>query len=96
MGTLVEKRYISKAPKRVRIRPAAPLRPVRVFPRIPATDMTPPLITILLPTFHRRDFLPAAIRSIHDQSFANWRLLVLNDGGEDVADIVAGFGDPRI
>ena len=58
--------------------------------------MTPPLITILLPTFHRRDFLPAAIRSIHDQSFANWRLLVLNDGGEDVADIVAGFGDPRI
>ena len=55
-----------------------------------------PLVTILLPTFNRREFLPAAIRSICGQTFADWRLLVLNDGGEDVADIVSGLGDPRV
>ena len=58
----------------------------------PATS----LVTVLLPTYNRREFLPAAIRSIVGQTFADWRLLVLNDGGEDVADIVSGFGDARI
>lgn len=55
-----------------------------------------PPVTILLPTFNRRDFLPAAIKSVLAQTFADWRLLVLNDGGDSVADIVSGFGDPRI
>ena len=59
-------------------------------------DSPPPLVTILLPTFNRRAFLPAAIRSVRDQTFRDWKLLVLNDGGEDVSDVVAGFGDPRI
>lgn len=57
---------------------------------------TPPLVTILLPTFGRRELLPAAIRSIRDQTLRDWRLLVVNDGGEDVSDVVASFGDPRI
>ena len=57
---------------------------------------SPPLVTVLLPTFNRRAFLPAAIQSIRDQTFRDWRLLVVNDGGEDVSDIVAGFGDPRV
>ena len=59
-------------------------------------DKPPPLVTVLLPTYNRRAFLPAAIRSIRDQTFQDWRLLVVNDGGEDVSDVVAGFGDPRI
>lgn len=59
-------------------------------------ETPPPLVTVLLPTCNRREFLPAAIRSIRDQTFRNWKLLVLNDGGEDVSDLVAGFGDPRI
>ena len=55
-----------------------------------------PKVTILLPTFNRRDFLHAAMESICAQTFADWRLLVLNDGGENAADIVSGFGDSRI
>lgn len=55
-----------------------------------------PLVTVILPTFSRRTFLPAAIRSIREQTFRDWRLLVVNDGGEDVSDVVASFGDPRI
>ena len=53
-------------------------------------------VTVLLPTYNRRDYLPRAIKSIVDQTFPDWKLLVLNDGGEDVSDIVAGFKDPRI
>ena len=53
-------------------------------------------IDVLLPTYNRRAFLPQAIDCIRRQTFRDWRLLVVNDGGEDVADIVAGFGDDRL
>jgi glycosyltransferase involved in cell wall biosynthesis len=55
-----------------------------------------PLVTVLLPTYNRRELLPDAIRSIRNQTFRDWRLLVLDDGGDDVSDVVAGFGDPRV
>lgn len=55
-----------------------------------------PLVAVILPTFNRRALLPAAIRSVLGQTFRDWRLFVVNDGGEDVSDVVAGFGDPRI
>ena len=53
-------------------------------------------IDVILPTYNRRAFLPRAIDCIRNQTFRDWRLLVVNDGGEDVADIVSGFGDGRI
>lgn len=53
-------------------------------------------IDVILPTYNRREFLPDAIACIRSQTFRDWRLLVVNDGGEDVADIVAGFGDDRM
>ena len=56
----------------------------------------PPAVTVLLPTYNRRDYLPHAIESIVAQTFRDWRMIVANDGGEDVSDIVAGFNDPRV
>ena len=53
-------------------------------------------VDVILPTYNRRAFLPKAIECIRDQTFRDWRLLIVNDGGEDVADIVGGFGDPRL
>ena len=53
-------------------------------------------VDVILPTYNRRAFLPRAIGCILKQTFRDWRLLVVNDGGEDVADIVGGFGDGRI
>ena len=53
-------------------------------------------IDVILPTYNRREFLPRAIGCILGQTFRDWRLLVVNDGGDDVADIVAGFEDNRI
>ncbi len=59
-------------------------------------DERTPLVTVILPTFQRRSTLPAAIRSIRDQAFRDWKLLVVNDGGEDVSDVIASFSDSRI
>ncbi len=56
----------------------------------------PPIVTVILPTYNRRQFLPAAIRSVCGQTFRDWQLLVVNDGGEDVSDVVASFGDSRV
>lgn len=53
-------------------------------------------IDVILPTYNRREFLPRAIGCVRNQTFGDWRLLVVNDGGEDVADVIDGFHDPRI
>lgn len=51
---------------------------------------------VILPTYNRREFLPKAIACIRAQTFRDWRLLIVNDGGEDVSDIVQDFGDDRL
>lgn len=53
-------------------------------------------ITVLLPTYNRVALLPRAIRCITEQTFSAWRLLVINDGGEDVSGLVRSFNDSRI
>lgn len=55
-----------------------------------------PLVSVLMGTHNRRRFLPAAIESIRAQSYTNWELILANDGGEQVDDIIASFGDDRI
>lgn len=53
-------------------------------------------ITVILPTFNRRDVLPRALDCLMRQTFRDWRLLVVNDGGDDVADLIAACGDSRL
>lgn len=53
-------------------------------------------ITILLPTYNRQDYLPHAIECVIAQTFKKWRLIVINDGGTDVHDIIKFFDDSRI
>ncbi len=53
-------------------------------------------VAVLMPTYNRRATLGMAMASVIKQEFADWVLWVVNDGGEDVADIVAAAGDPRV
>ncbi|MEJ2344685.1 MAG: glycosyltransferase, partial [Gammaproteobacteria bacterium] len=55
-----------------------------------------PRVSVLMSTYNRRDLLSAAVESIRTQTYGNWELIVVNDGGEDVADLVAAAGDDRI
>ncbi|MFH1598268.1 MAG: glycosyltransferase [Patescibacteria group bacterium] len=55
-----------------------------------------PLVSVLMATYNRRKFLPRAIKSMLDQAYQNFELIIINDGGEDVGDIVETFQDTRI
>jgi glycosyltransferase involved in cell wall biosynthesis len=53
-----------------------------------------PLVTCLMPTTDRLAFVPRAIAYFQRQDYARLELLIVDDGGEPVADVVPD--DPRI
>lgn len=55
-----------------------------------------PLVTVLLPTYNRADFLPLAIESVLRQSYQRLELIIIRDGGQAVAPIVQSYNDDRI
>jgi len=67
------------------------------FVKKPELDITEgPLVDILMPTYNGRKYIKNAIKSVINQTYRNWNLVVVNDGGEDVADIIDEFHDSRI
>ncbi len=55
-----------------------------------------PAVDILMPTYNGRKYIGRAIKSVLDQTYKNWTLVVVNDGGEDLKDILNEFHDHRI
>ena len=55
-----------------------------------------PLVSVLVPTFNRPGYLRNALASVLGQSYRNLQVIVVNDGGRDVSDIVNSFRDERI
>lgn len=48
-----------------------------------------PAVSIVLPSYNRAAFLPDAFAAIRAQTFADWELIVVDDGGtDDTADVV--------
>lgn len=59
--------------------------------------MTAPLVSILLPVYNGEKFVAATIRSLLDQDYPNFELLVCDDASVDrSAEIVQSFKDPRL
>lgn len=58
---------------------------------------TPPLVSIVLPTYKRAHLLAQAMRSVLAQTHSHLELIVVDDNSpDDTAQVVAGFDDPRI
>jgi len=55
-----------------------------------------PLVSIIMATRNREKLIPNAIASIIDQTYKNWELLIVNDGGTDLEKIIANYSDSRI
>src|SRR5690606_27484924 len=58
----------------------------------------PPLVSIILPVYNHADFLPQALKAVRAQTYANWELIIVNDGStDDFEGAVAPFlSDRRI
>ena len=49
-------------------------------------------VSVILPTFNRSRFLPAAFAAIHAQQLTSWELIVIDDGStDDTQAVVAGL-----
>ena len=60
-------------------------------------DNPPPLVSVLIPTFNRRDYLKATIASVLNQTFGDFEVVVSDNASPvDPADVVAGFADRRL
>lgn len=58
--------------------------------------MAAPLVSLIVPTRNRRARLRQAVASILAQTYPRLEVLVINDGGQDVAPVLDRFGDPRV
>lgn len=56
-----------------------------------------PLISIVMPTYNRADFIIETIESIQKQTYRNWELIIVDDGSTDnTSTMVEHLADDRI
>jgi spore maturation protein CgeB len=55
-----------------------------------------PMVSVIVPTRNRPQFLKEAVKSILEQTFGSFEIIVVNDAGEDVSEIINSFKDERI
>src|ERR1041384_3373929 len=59
--------------------------------------MQKPKVTVIFPVFNGEKFLHLSIRSILNQTFRDFELLLIDDGSTDkTREIISGFEDARI
>jgi glycosyltransferase involved in cell wall biosynthesis len=56
-----------------------------------------PAVSVIIPTYNRGYCLARAVQSVLGQTFADFELIVVDDGStDDTAAVLAGFSDPRL
>ncbi len=55
-----------------------------------------PLVSVLIPTYNRAEYLREALASAVRQDYSNIEILVIRDGGDRIDDVIRQFNDPRI
>jgi len=56
-----------------------------------------PLISIVIPTYNHASFLGRALKSVTDQTYINWEVIVIdNHSSDNTNEVMESFIDPRI
>lgn len=56
-----------------------------------------PTVSVVIPTYNRARLIARSIQSVLNQSYADFEVLVIDDGSiDDTASVVAEFPDPRM
>jgi len=56
-----------------------------------------PLISVIIPTYNRGHFIEDSIRSVIEQTYENWELIIVDDGSEDDTwEVVQSLKHPKI
>ena len=59
--------------------------------------MTPPLVSVIVPTYNRAHFLGQTLASLRDQTLREIEIIVVDDGSTDATPaLLAAFADPRL
>lgn len=59
-------------------------------------DENQPLVSVIIPTYNRPVQLKETIESVLSQTYKNLEIIVVNDAGQDVSDLLSSFKDRRI
>lgn len=60
-----------------------------------ATGSGLPLVSCIMPTHNRRPFVPLTLENFRCQTYPNRELIIVDDGSEPIADLLAGWSDVR-
>ncbi len=66
------------------------------LPAPPPLRQHGPLVSVVIPTYDRRDILAVTLASWEQQTYRDVEIVVVNDAGPDIADIVARFPRARL
>lgn len=56
-----------------------------------------PLVSIVMPSYNRADYILESIESIRSQTWQHWELIIVDDGSTDnTSELVKGIADSRI
>lgn len=56
-----------------------------------------PLVSVIMPTYNYAQFIGDAVKSVINQTYKNWELIIIDNYSEDnTEEIVNSFDDPRI
>ena len=59
--------------------------------------MQEPFFSIIIPTYNREKFVYKTVKSFLNQTFTNFEVLVVDDGGNDnTSKVIASFNDSRV
>jgi glycosyltransferase involved in cell wall biosynthesis len=59
-------------------------------------DLLPPVVSVVVPTYNRPDMLKEAVASVLGQTLTSLEVVVVNDGGDDLTELLESFHDDRI